>query len=55
MNKAFAATQIQAMQKAVQGLGETEEGRAVLKSIGIQGFDTTSERRLRTLLAWLGL
>jgi ABC-type phosphate/phosphonate transport system substrate-binding protein len=55
VNKAFAAPQIQAMQKAMQGLGETEEGQAVLKSIGIQGFDITSERRLRALLAWLGL
>lgn len=55
VNKSFSPTQIQAMQKATQGLGETEEGRAVLKNIGIQGFDTTSERRLRALLPWLGL
>lgn len=55
VNKGFLPTQIQAMQKATQGLGETEEGRAVLKNIGIQGFDTTSERRLRALLPWLGL
>jgi hypothetical protein len=26
----------------------------VLKNIGIQGFDTGSEKRLRDLLAWLG-
>jgi ABC-type phosphate/phosphonate transport system substrate-binding protein len=55
VNKDFSGTQILNMQKTLQGLGETEEGRAVLKNIGIQGFDTTTERQLRALLAWLGL
>lgn len=54
VNKDLSAAQVQSIQRAVVGLAETEEGRAVLKSIGIQGFDTSSEQRLRDLLAWLG-
>jgi hypothetical protein len=27
----------------------------VLKNIGIDGFDTRSEKRLRDLLPWLGI
>jgi phosphonate transport system substrate-binding protein len=53
-NKDLSAAQVQSMQRAVVGLSETEDGRAVLKNIGIQGFDTTTEKRLRDLLAWLG-
>lgn len=53
VNKGFSLNQIQAMQKAVQGLGDTEDGRAVLKNVGIQGFDITTEARLRALLDWL--
>ena len=54
VNQDLSAAQVQSMQRAVVGLSETEDGRAVLKNIGIQGFDTGSEKRLRDLLAWLG-
>jgi ABC-type phosphate/phosphonate transport system substrate-binding protein len=54
VNKALSASQVQSIQRAVMELSETEDGRAVLKNIGIQGFDTGSEKRLRALLAWLG-
>jgi ABC-type phosphate/phosphonate transport system substrate-binding protein len=53
VNKDLSAAQVQNMQRAVVGLSETEDGRAVLKSIGIQGFDTGTEKRLRDLLTWL--
>ncbi len=53
--KAFTPAQIAAMQLSLNALPESEEGRAVLKRIGIQGFDTTTEKRLRELLVWLGL
>lgn len=50
----LSAAQVKSMQRAVTALTETEDGRAVLKSIGIQGFDTATEKRLRDLLDWLG-
>ncbi len=54
VNKDMGASQVQSMQRAVVGMSETDDGRAALKQIGIQGFDTSSEKRLRDLLAWLG-
>jgi phosphonate transport system substrate-binding protein len=53
VNKTLSAAQVQTIQRTVVELNETEDGRAVLKNIGIQGFDTSSEKRLRDLLAWL--
>lgn len=52
--KAFSADQIGAMQKALLALPNSAEGQEVLKSIGIQGFDTGTETKLRELLDWLG-
>ncbi|MCJ0761960.1 phosphate/phosphite/phosphonate ABC transporter substrate-binding protein [Variovorax terrae] len=54
-NRKLATPQIEAIQKNLLGLPEDEAGQAVLKSIGIQAFDTGSEQRLRELLKWLGL
>ncbi|MFT5933739.1 MAG: phosphonate transport system substrate-binding protein [Hydrogenophaga sp.] len=54
VNKNLSAAQVQSIQRTIVRLGGTEDGRAVLKSIGIQGFDTSSDKRLRDLLAWLG-
>jgi len=54
-HQSFDAAKIAAMQSALRALPETEPGRAVLKSVGIQGFDATTEKRLRNLLPWLGL
>ena len=55
VKKSFTAVQIESMQTALRTLPDTEEGRGVLKNIGIDGFDTRSEKRLRDLLPWLGI
>ena len=52
--KDFSKAEIAAMQKALTDLPASPDGEAVLKSIGIAGFDTTSEPKLRQLLDWLG-
>lgn len=54
-DKAFTAAQIGAMQKAIEQLDASPEGKEVLQTIGIQGFDTGTEGRLKQLLPWLGL
>jgi hypothetical protein len=41
------------MLRPVVGLDKTEDGRAVLRNLDIQGVDTGTEKRLRDLLAWL--
>ena len=45
--------QVAALQRALAALDEDERGRELLRQIGIEGFDTTSEARLRALLRWL--
>ena len=52
--KDFTKAEIAAMQKALTDLPASPDGEAVLKSIGIASFDTTSEPKLRQLLDWLG-
>lgn len=54
-DKAFTAAQVAAMQKAATDLASSPEGKEVLKTIGIDGFDTGTEDRLKKLLPWLGL
>lgn len=49
----LTSSQIQAMQKALLALSDRGEGRAVLKGIGIEGFESGSEQRLKGLLDWL--
>lgn len=46
--------QIAAIQAELAALPRTEAGREVLKTIGVQSFDTSSGERLRVLLSWLG-
>jgi hypothetical protein len=36
-------------------MNDSDVGRSVLDRVGIAGFDTTTEKRLRDLLGWLGL
>jgi len=55
VDREFTRAQIEAMQKALRALPDAEAGQAVLKSVGVQGFDTGTEKRLRDLLTWLGL
>ncbi|MBA4177570.1 MAG: phosphate ABC transporter substrate-binding protein [Leptothrix sp. (in: Bacteria)] len=45
--------QVRAIQTELKSLSDTEAGKAILKTIGIQAFDTQSERRLQALLPWL--
>lgn len=45
--------QIEAIQKSLQGMPDTDAGRQVLKTIGVKEFDGSSESRLRELLSWL--
>ncbi|QTD44890.1 phosphate/phosphite/phosphonate ABC transporter substrate-binding protein [Ottowia testudinis] len=52
--KDFTKAEIAAMQKALSELSQSPDGEAVLKSIGITGFDITNEAKLRQLLNWLG-
>jgi len=47
------ADKVAALQAALGDLGKTEEGKKVLKSIGIQGLNPESSERLLALLAWL--
>ena len=54
-DQAFSAPQIAAMQRALTALPQTDEGKDVLKSVGVQGFTTDTEKPLRALLPWLGL
>ncbi|GAA6141275.1 PhnD/SsuA/transferrin family substrate-binding protein [Hydrogenophaga sp. 5NK40-0174] len=46
--------QVKAMQGALAQMESTAEGRKVLATIGIEGFDTGTEQRLKELLGWLG-
>ncbi|WP_245597899.1 phosphate/phosphite/phosphonate ABC transporter substrate-binding protein [Ottowia thiooxydans] len=52
--KSFDKAAIVAMQKALTDLPNSADGQEVLKSIGINGFDTSTEGKLRQLLDWLG-
>lgn len=47
------ASQVAAVQKALVQLKDAPNGAATLQRIGIKEFDTSSEPRLRELLAWL--
>lgn len=47
------ANKVVALQAALGDLGKTEEGKKVLKSIGIEALNPESSERLLALLAWL--
>ncbi|MBX3607596.1 MAG: phosphate/phosphite/phosphonate ABC transporter substrate-binding protein [Piscinibacter sp.] len=53
--KRLTAEQIRAVQAELTALPQTEAGREILKSVGVQSFDIESGERLRVLLGWLGL
>jgi phosphonate transport system substrate-binding protein len=46
--------EVRAAQDALTALPQSDAGKAVLKTIGVQAFDTTSGERLLALLGWLG-
>jgi phosphonate transport system substrate-binding protein len=52
-NKKISKATITALQKELLGLNEAAGGSEVLKSVGIEGFETTSAARLGQLLVWL--
>ncbi|WP_137916977.1 PhnD/SsuA/transferrin family substrate-binding protein [Hydrogenophaga sp. 2FB] len=54
-DREFTAAQIDAMQRALRAMPDSEEGQSVLKNVGIKAFDTSAEKKLGELLAWLGL
>jgi ABC-type phosphate/phosphonate transport system substrate-binding protein len=47
--------QVNKLQGALTGVGNTEFGKKILERIGINGFVTTEEVRLRKLLEWLNV
>jgi phosphonate transport system substrate-binding protein len=51
--KRVPADKIAKMQKALADLNTTDEGKKVLSSLGIDGFNIESKERLMNLLTWL--
>lgn len=54
-SREVTAEQISKMQSALVELGNSDSGAQVLKHVGVKGFTTTEESRLRKLLEWLGV
>lgn len=52
--KRITAEQRRALQTELSAMTQNEAGRAVLKTLGIESFDTSSGERLQALPAWLG-
>ena len=52
--KRVSPEQVRAVQVKLMNLPQSDLGREVLKTVGIQGFDTDAGERLRALLNWLG-
>lgn len=52
-NKRIDEAQVAAIQKSLQAMPASESGQAVLQTVGVKEFDTSSEKRLRALLEWL--
>lgn len=53
--KRIKPEQLKAIQEELLLLPDNEAGKDVLKRIGIEKFDTTSEPRMRELLKWLNI
>lgn len=49
----FSEAQIAQVQRSITAMASEENGKAVLKTIGIEKFDTSTEKRLRDLLPFL--
>lgn len=49
----IGAEQVRAVQAELTALSQSESGRTVLRSVGIEAFDTSTGPRLRALLGWL--
>jgi ABC-type phosphate/phosphonate transport system substrate-binding protein len=51
----LSAEQLGKLQVTLTELNNSESGKEILKRVGITGFVTTEEARLRKLLEWLGV
>lgn len=49
----LGADHVRAMQAELSALSQSESGRALLRGIGIEGFDVTTGSRLKALPGWL--
>lgn len=49
----LGAEQVRAIQSELSALPQSESGRALLKGIGVEVFDTTTGSRLKALPGWL--
>ena len=54
-HKRIKPDQLRAIQAELLALPDSEAGKDVLKRIGIEQFDTSSEPRMRELLKWLNI
>jgi phosphonate transport system substrate-binding protein len=54
-HKRIKPEQVKAIQDELLALPGSEAGKDVLKRIGVEQFDTTSEPRMRELLKWLNI
>jgi len=54
-SKRVAPAQVEAIKASLAAMADTPSDQPVLKTVGIQGFDTGSEKRLVDLLKWLRL
>lgn len=54
-HKRVKPEQVKAIQEELLALPASDAGKDVLKRIGIEQFDTTSEPRMRELLKWLNI
>jgi phosphonate transport system substrate-binding protein len=54
-HKRIKPDQLKAIQEELMALPGSEAGKDVLKRIGVEQFDTTSEPRMRELLKWLNI
>ncbi len=52
-SKVLRPEQIKAVQSALSTMANDAAGQAVLKQVGVEGFDITTEARLRALNDWL--
>lgn len=54
-HKRIKPEQLKAIQEELLALPASEAGKEVLKRIGVEQFDTSSEARMRELLKWLNI
>lgn len=54
-HKRIKPEQLKAIQEELLALPASDTGKEVLKRIGVEQFDTTSEPRMRELLKWLNI